>query len=167
RVLQILGVDRIPLDSFGTAEGIDRYLAAVDRAAGELGALYGRPVRFIHPLPRGGALAERTALLRILGGAAGYDLDSLLSLVPLSGAKPEKAEATATREAAGRGLAALVADPNLGRDLLAKAKLTDLATLRSVLGLAPDGEALREALGSAQDAPTQRALAEFLDLAAK
>jgi hypothetical protein len=150
RVLALLGTDRVPVESFGSAAGIDRYLRAVDQAAGELAALYGRPVRFVHPLPHGGALAERTALLRTLGGAAGYDLDSLVTLV-----------------SGKQGRAALVADPGLGRELAARASLGDLAGLRSGFGLGPEGERLRESLVAAQGAPAPSALANFLDLAAR
>ncbi|HYX25553.1 MAG TPA: hypothetical protein VFC23_15490, partial [Thermoanaerobaculia bacterium] len=84
RILAILGVDRVPVESFGTTEGIDRYLAAADQAAGELAALYGRPVRFVHPLPSSGSgdLAARRGLLWRLAGGAGYDLDSIVTLVP-------------------------------------------------------------------------------------
>jgi hypothetical protein len=149
RVLALLGANRVPVETFGNAEGIDRYLRTVDQASAELAALYGRPVRFIHPLPRQGALAERTALLRKLGGAAGYDLDSLVTLVPIKG-----------------GLAALVADPKVGRDLLREATSADLATLRSGFGLAPGGGPLRAALLAAQDASAPQALGAFLDLAA-
>lgn len=150
RVLALLGTDRVPVESFGSVEGIDRYLGAVDQASGELTALYRRPVRFVHPLPRQGALAERTALLRTLGGAAGYDLDSLVTLVPVKG-----------------GLAALVADPKRGREIVARAKPDELASLRTGFGLGPEGEALRAALRAAQDAAAPRALATFLDLAAR
>lgn len=153
RVLALLGIERVPVESFATAEGIDRYLAAADRAAGELSALYGRPVRFIHPLPRSGALPERTALLRTLGGAAGYDLDSLVSLVPVKGGTAR--------------IAALVADPKLGRELLMQTKPDELASLRAGFALAPEGDALRAALLAAQDAPAPRALTDFLDLAAR
>jgi hypothetical protein len=55
RILEILGLDRVPVESFATAGGIDRYLAAADQAAREMGDLYGRAVRFVHPLPRAGS----------------------------------------------------------------------------------------------------------------
>lgn len=150
RVLALLGAERVPVESFGSAEGIDRYLRAVDQASGELAALYGRPVRFVHPLPRAGTLAERTALLRTLGGAAGYDLDSLVTFVPAKG-----------------GVAALVADSGLGRGATAQAGPRDLEALRAGFGLAPEGEGLRAALLAAQESPATRALGAFLDLAAR
>src|SRR5581483_3180317 len=51
RALALLGLDRVPVQSFGSSDGIARYVEAVRRAADELGALYGREVRFVHPLP--------------------------------------------------------------------------------------------------------------------
>jgi hypothetical protein len=145
RILALLGTDRVPVASFGTAEGIDRYLAAADRAAAELGALYGRPVRFVHPLPREGEPAARTALMQRLGGGAGYDLDSIVTFVP-------------TKQ--GR-LAALVADVAAGRGLLAQLPPGDLNSFRRGYGLDPRGD-----LAAAQDSPRMSNLGAFLDLAA-
>lgn len=150
RVLSLLGLARVPVETFGTAEGIARYLEAAHRAATELGELYGRPVRFVHPLPEAGPLEERVALLRRLGGAAGYDLDSILNFAP----------------APGGGLAALVADAGLGRALLGAASASDLDTLSAGFALAPRGEALRGALAAAQESSPTLALGDFLDLAA-
>lgn len=147
RILAILGLDRVPVASFATAAGIDRYLAAADRAAGELAQLYGRPVRFVHPLPRQGALAARTGLMRRIGGGAGYDLDSIVTLLP--------------------GDKALVADVAAGRSLLAKLPAADLASLRQGYGLEPSGEALSSALAAAQRTPEMDALGGFLDLVAQ
>jgi hypothetical protein len=153
RVLALLGLDRVPVESFSTAEGIDRYLAAVDRAAAELADLYGRPVRFVHPLPRAGTgdLAARTALMRSLGGGAGFDLDSIVTLVP----------------AKEGSLAALVADVSAGRELLAKLAPADREALRRGYGLSPAGDPLAAALVSAQKTPAMDALDEFLDLVAR
>ena len=139
----------MPVESFATAAGIDRYLAAADQAAAELGSLYGRPVRFVHPLPReeAGGLAARTALMRRLGGGAGYDLDSLLTLVPK-----------------GTGLAALVAERR--DDLLAALPAADLEALRRGYGLEPEGDRLAGALKAAQRTPEMDGLASFLDLVA-
>jgi hypothetical protein len=147
RVLALLGVDRVPVDSFATAAGIDRYLAAADRAAGELAKLYGRPVRFVHPLPRRGDLAARTGLMRRIGGGAGYDLDSIVTLLP--------------------GGKALVADAAAGRSLLAKLPAADRDSLRRGFGLEPAGDALSAALAAAQGSPEIEALGGFLDLVAQ
>jgi hypothetical protein len=147
RVLALLGTDRVPVASFATAAGIDRYLAAADRAAGELAKLYGRPVHFVHPLPRQGDLATRTELMRRIGGGAGYDLDSIVTLLP--------------------GNKALVADVSAGRSLLTKLPPADLGSLRQGYGLAPSGEALSSALIAAQGTPEMDALGGFLDLVAQ
>ncbi len=152
RILAVLGTDRVPVESFATLEGIDRYLAAADQAAGELASLYGRPVRFVHPLPRPGSgdLAARTALMRRLGGGAGYDLDSIVTLVPAKDGR----------------LAALVADAAAGRDLMAKLPAAEWDTLRRGYGLEPAGDPLRAAMADAQRTPGMEALGELLDLVA-
>ncbi|PYQ65386.1 MAG: hypothetical protein DMF53_05605 [Acidobacteria bacterium] len=147
RILAILGIDRVPVESFATAAGIGRYLAAADRAAEELSRLYGRPVRFVHPLPRQGDLAARTELMRRIGGGAGYDLDSIVTLLP--------------------GGKALVADAAAGRSLLAKLPAADWDILRRGYGLEPAGDALASALRTAQGTPEVEALGGFLDLVAQ
>jgi hypothetical protein len=76
RALEILGVDHVPVETFGSAEGISRYLSAVQRAANELAQLYGRPMRFVHDL------APQPELMKSLGGGAGFDLDSVVTLLP-------------------------------------------------------------------------------------
>ncbi|HTG36250.1 MAG TPA: hypothetical protein VLB76_25310 [Thermoanaerobaculia bacterium] len=152
RILAILGLERVPVGSFATAEGIDRYLAAADRAAAELASLYGRPVRFVHPLPSlpskaAGDLAARTELMRRIGGGAGYDLDSIVTLLP--------------------GGKALVADAAAGRDLIAKLPAADLDSLRRGYGLEPAAGALASALAAAQRTPEMDDLGAFLDLVAR
>lgn len=145
-ILNLLGLDRVPVESFAKPEGIDRYLAAASQAARELGMLYGRPVRFVHPLPRIGS--GDTALMRRIGGGAGYDLDSIVTLVPTG--------------KDGR-LAALVADVSLGRELLAKLPAADLDALRRGYGLEPAGAPLAVALATAQRTAGMDGLDEFLD----
>ncbi len=151
RALEILGLSRVPVEEFARPAGVDRYMAAVERAAGELAALYRRPVRFAHPLPEDVPPAERPALMARLGGGAGYDLDSLVTLLP--------------RTAAG-GLVALVADLRAGRELLATTPAADWPAFRDAYGLAPAPDRLPPALAAALDAPAPAALAEFLDLVA-
>jgi hypothetical protein len=159
RILKLLGLGRVPVESFATAAGIDRYLAAAGQAAGELATLYGRPVRFVHPLPETGELAARGDLMRRIGGGAGYDLDSIVTFVPVrsaetSAGKPER-------------LAALVADVAAGRALLAGATAADLDALRRGYGLEPAGAPLAAALAAAQATPEVESLAAFLDLVAR
>jgi hypothetical protein len=153
RILALLGTDHVPVETFGTAEGIDRYLAAARRAADELGTLYSRPARFVHPLPEKGPLPDRIALMRRLGGGAGYDLDSLVTFLP----GPSKGTPKAT---------ALVADLAAGRRLLAKLPPAERKALRATYDLEPDGDALTRALLAAQDTPRATGLAAFLDLTA-
>jgi len=149
RILALLGVNRVPVDTFGTATGLDRYVAAAHTAAGELSKLYGRTMRFVHPLPEPGApLEARSAQMRTLGGGAGYDLDSLVTFLP------------------GKTSVALVADLAAGRKLLANLPATERSALRTGYDLAPEGAALTSALGAAQETPRAVAIAAFLDLTA-
>jgi hypothetical protein len=151
RILALLGLARVPVETFETAAGLDRYVAAAHTAAEELSRLYGRPVRFVHPLPEPGSpLAVRAALMRRLGGGAGYDLDSLVTFLP---GKPSPT--------------ALVADLAAGRKLLARAPAAERSALRTGYDLAPEGAALSAALTAAQETPRAAALAGFLDLTAE
>src|SRR5260370_27565286 len=76
RTLALLGLDRVPVASFDTAAGIERYFAAAGRAADELARLLGRPVRFVHPLPRpaGGQPANRELGEPIIGRTRSHPL---------------------------------------------------------------------------------------------
>ncbi|HEV7571528.1 MAG TPA: hypothetical protein VGQ21_08500, partial [Thermoanaerobaculia bacterium] len=76
RALELLGIDHVPVERFGSADEIARYTGAVQRAANELAKLYGRPVRFVHELP------HTPQQIDVLGGGAGFDLDSLVTLLP-------------------------------------------------------------------------------------
>ncbi|HYO16068.1 MAG TPA: hypothetical protein VE685_22950 [Thermoanaerobaculia bacterium] len=145
RILALLGLDRVPVATFNTAAGIDRYVEAARKAAADLGALYGRPVRFVHSLPAPGS--GDAALMRALGGAAGYDLDSIVTFVPKKDGR----------------LAALVADATLGRDLLARATAADLAGFQRGYGLDPSGDRL----AAAQQSQAMADLDAFLELAAR
>ena len=139
-ILARLGLDRVPVESFAKPEGINRYLVAANEAARELGTLYGRTVRFVHPLPK------TANLMRQIGGGAGYDLDSIVTLVPQK-----------------NGMAALVADVSLGRDLLAKLPASDWDALRRGYGL----ESAGDPLAAAQKTPGMDGLDAFLDLVAE
>jgi hypothetical protein len=150
RALELLGLERVPVEDFATAAGVDRYMAAVERAAAELGALYGRPVRFVHPRPADVAPAARPALVRTLGGGAGYDLDSLVTLLP----------------APGGGLRALVADFGLGREALRRTTPAEWEAFRAGYDLAPAAADLPPALAAVQEGPRAAALQGFLDAVA-
>ncbi|HXU44186.1 MAG TPA: hypothetical protein VN783_01565, partial [Thermoanaerobaculia bacterium] len=153
RILALLGLERVPVESFRSAEGLDRYLTAARAAAAELSALYGRPARFVHPLPEAGDPAARLTAMRDLGGGAGIDLDSIVTLLP------------AASETSGGRQRALVADLSLGRGLLATATAADFASLRLGYGLAAD---LDPARGLESTLGSERALAlgRFLDATA-
>ena len=133
-ILSALKLDRVPVETFSDPKGIDRYVKAAEKAASELGTLYGRPVRFVHPLG---------ADMRRIGGGAGYDLDSIVTLLPRKG-----------------GLTALVADLGAGRELLSKMTPGDWKSLRDGYGLEPSVDA--RALAAAQSGD----LGGFLDLIA-
>ena len=147
RILALIGRERVPVESFSGDPGIERYLAAARRAAAELASVYGRPVRFAHPLPETGETAERTAVMLRIGGGAGFDLDSLLTLLP--------------GEDRGR---ALVGDVTLGRDLLATLPAAELDALAAGYRLV--GPGLSERLLAAQRSARAGALDGFLELLA-
>jgi len=151
RILALLGLDRVPVASFATPAGVDRYLAAAHRAAAELAALYGRPPRFVHPLPERGTAAERAAAMARIGGGAGYDLDSLVTFLPPASGKLGRERA-------------LVADVAAGRALLARLGGADWSALAAAYDLVPEG--LPAAMAAAQRAPRPEALAGYLDLVA-
>lgn len=152
RILALLGLSRVPVETFGSAPGIDRYVDAAQKAARELSDLWGRPVRFVHPLPApGGPAASSSDLLRRIGGAAGYDLDSLVTLLPGRNGPP----------------AALVADVTAGRELLARLPEAEQSALRAGWGLAPEGEQLAAAVAAAQRTEHAGQLDSFLDLTAE
>ncbi|HET9228335.1 MAG TPA: hypothetical protein VFR31_16795, partial [Thermoanaerobaculia bacterium] len=128
-ILAVLKLDRVPVETFSDPQGAERYVTAAEKAANELETLYGRPVRFVHPLRGPG-------LMRRIGGGAGYDLDSIVTLLP--------------------GNKALVADADAGRELLAKMTLEDWKSLRDGYGLEASAKAL----------PPSADLDSFLDLVA-
>jgi hypothetical protein len=157
--LEALGLDRVPVETFGTVEGIDRYLAAARRAMDEMTAFYGVPVRLVHPLPDSasgaGGLPERVAEMRAIGGGAGFDLDSLVTFLPGPGGAGE-----------GGGLQALVGDLDLGRELLGALGPEDRESLRATYGFRPPAGELPGALAAFQGSPRAAGLDAFLDLAA-
>jgi hypothetical protein len=159
RTLALLGLDRVPVASFDTATGIERYFAAAARAAAELAQLYGRPVRFVHPLPQPAdgpgsppRLAANRELVERIAGGAGYDLDSVLTLLPPA---PHQ----------GRP-AALVASLDSGRLLLSRLTARDWDALRRGYDLGPAATDLAAALGAAQRTEAAARLDGFLDLVA-
>lgn len=141
RARQLLGLDHVPVETFDTPAGVKRYVDAVRRAAYELQAFYGRPVRFVH------ALDNTPALMTRLGGGAGFDLDSIVTILPRTNGKTD----------------ALVGDVNLGTAAIRGANAGEIAALRRAYGFRDDGEALRARLIAAQQSPRNAALQSFLD----
>ena len=145
RALALASYDRVPVSAFAGPPGA-RYINAVRLAADELGALYGREPAFVHPLPE--SSEERAAAANTLGGGAGFDLDSLLTLLTVND-----------------GLVALVADIDAGRRLVATASDKELAQFATRLDLHAEG--LRSGLLASQGAPRAQALDDFLESVAR
>lgn len=147
RILELLGLTRVPVESFTTADGIDRYLAAAQTAANEVGRLVGLEPRFVHALPRRGTPATRRAELMRLAGGGGFDLDSLLTIVP---------------DATGEGVHAMVADLDLGLDLISGLSDNEVGVLRAAYGMDPSVDVVG-AIRETSTGPRARDLDEFLE----
>jgi hypothetical protein len=148
RALELLGLARVPVESFAAPAGAVRYALAARRAADELGELFGRPARFVHPLPQGSA--GDPALMAALGGGAGFDLDSWLTLL-----RPPE-----------RPSAALVGDLSLGERLLPPADDPAWEAMRQQYGFTLAGAALRAHLSAAAPGSRAERLDRFLDVVA-
>jgi len=133
RALALLGLDHVPVETFGTRAGVERYAEAVKRAARELGDFFHAPVRFVHAVP-----SAPEEIARLAGGA-GYDLDSIVTLLPRAGGKTD----------------ALVADVNLGAAAARNASAAEWNALRAAYGF-------RESAAAVADAQSA-ALQQFLD----
>lgn len=152
RILERLGLDRVPVETFGHPEGWRRYLAAARDAMVELVSLYGRRVELIHPLPEPSDLPRLAGTIDRVGGGAGFDLDSLVTFLE-------------NEDGSERALVADVAGE--AKALLAKLTESDLDALRDGYGLRPSREPLRQALATKLATPRARALSDFLDLVAE
>ena len=150
-ILARLGLDRVPVASFATVDGVERYAAAARQSAEELGGLFGRPVRFVHPLPTSGPAAEREAFLSRLGGGAGFDLDSLLTLLPGSDGSPT---------------VALVGDIDPGAALLSRISEDQRRRFVEIYRLREPVAATWAEISRYQTAPRARALDGFLEIVA-
>jgi hypothetical protein len=150
RVLGLLGLDRVPVESFASATGVRDYLRAAERAASEMDVVFGSPTRFIHPFPAGDDPAVLGASMRLLGGGAGYDLDSIVTLLADGGGAP----------------VALVGDLAAGARLVGTTPATELAAFRAGYGLAGAPAEVRGALVEAQSTAPAAGLGRFLELVA-
>jgi hypothetical protein len=136
RALELLGIDHVPVERFGSPEGIAQYNDAVQHAANELSTLYNRPVRFVHELP------HTPQQIEVLGGGAGFDLDSIVTLLPH----------------ADGSIDALVGDVSLGAKLAASAN--EWQQLEKTYSLAANA---RSAVLSFQNDSSSIGLQRFLD----
>jgi hypothetical protein len=141
RALSILGLQRVPVQTFNTAAGVTRYLDAAKQAGRELEALYGRPVRFVH------ALEASPALMQRLGGGAGFDLDSVMTLLPQKDGP----------------LVALVGDLSLGAGVARGTAKADWTRVQRAYGITAASAQLAEA----QSAPRAAGLQAFLGATAE
>jgi hypothetical protein len=142
RALEILGVDHVPIETFDSSAGVARYIAAVERAATELSELYGRPVRFVHELP------HTPQQIGALAGGAGFDLDSIVTLLPHADGSIE----------------ALIGDITLGAKLAGAAPANDWKELAKTYSLDASG---RESVQKFQNDSAAIGLQRFLDQCAK
>jgi len=138
RALEILGIDHVPVETFGSPGGIARYIDAAQHAANELSELYGRPVRFVHELP------HTPQQIATLSGGAGFDLDSIVTLLPH----------------ADGSIDALVGDVALGKKLTANAPASEWQQLERTYSLTANS---RERVTNVHDDGLQT----FLDQTAK
>jgi len=144
RALAILGIDRVPVESFAKPAGVERYVAAVRQAAEELRAFYRKPVRFVHSMPAGGSQEVMTRL----GGGAGFDLDSIVTILPKDDGSAD----------------ALVADVDLGVRVARDAPASQWSEVRRAYGVRDDVPRIIDSQGR----PETLALQAFLnDVAAE
>lgn len=151
RVLQLIGSEHVPIEDFGSLAGIARYTEAVQHAAAELSEMVGRPVRFVHELPRTQPPAAQTELMATLGGGAGFDLDSIVTLLPRDGGS----------------MHALIGDPSLGNKLAAAAPAKEWGELQGTYALNGGAKSIRDAVVQFQTSPVAVGLQHFLDRCAK
>jgi hypothetical protein len=149
RILELMGVARVPVASFSETAGVEAYLGAARKAAGELERFYRRKVRWAHPLPDSGSAADRSAAMDRIGGGAGFDLDSYATFLAPEARGPEHA---------------LIADVGLGLDLLARSSEADRRSLAEGYGLAGGDPVPR--IKAYQSSPRAARLGRYLDLVA-
>jgi len=135
RALKILGLDRVPAETFSEPAGVTRYVGAVQRAANELRDFDRKPVRFVHALPTDGS----PEIMHRLGDGANFDLDTIVTILPNGNA--------------------LVGDLALGARLARAATLDEWAAVRNAYHLRDEPKDLRERIAAAQGIPLQN----FLD----
>lgn len=150
RILELMKVDRVPVESFKTEAGLRAYWSAADLAAAELASLYGRNSRFVHPRPDG-MMRGFAHKMNVLGGGAGFDLDSLLTLAP------------------GRDgvLRALVADITPAVQALGRISPEEWRHFATRYGISPPLDRLASVLGRYQQGARAAHLDGYLDMVAE
>ena len=128
RILEMLHEPRVPVASFQAGTGISRYVDAARRAAAELSRLYDRPIRWIHPLAGEGDLSARRDAMATIGGGAGFDLDSYLTIVDREG---------------GPGTVAILGSLAEGEALVAQAPAEDLRRFAEAFHLSGETDQIR------------------------
>ncbi len=149
RILEILEIDRVPVERFAEPTAVAAYLKAADQAARELERFFGAQVELVHGLPETSHDARNVLEeMKRLGGGAGFDLDSLVTILShLGGERPT----------------ALVGSVSGGRELLERVPDVELETLRATYGLSANGAALDLTLDAAQGLPRALGLEEYLN----
>ncbi len=146
RILELLGADRIPFEDFESQAGVERFISAASLAAAEMEELFGKEVRFVHALPAGDLAAMKGQIMEI-GGGAGYDLDSLVTILVRNGDLP----------------AALVGSLEEGRTLLRSMPDAELDHFASTYGLTLRGSSLRARLVTHSRSQAAAGLRNFTD----
>jgi hypothetical protein len=147
-IIDGIGGRGVPTSALDDPGVVDQIVGIVREAASGLGQLYGRQVRFVHELPDHGSADARVELLKRVMGGGGYDLDSLLTLLP---------------GANGEARHALVGSISLGSDLLRGLGTAELTALQAGYGLGVRGEALRGRFLSHHAGDSAVGLERFLD----
>jgi hypothetical protein len=137
RALALVGLNRVPIETFNDRAAADRYREAVRHAARDLGAFYRATPRFVHSLDS----------LDVLGGGANIDLDSVLTILPRSDGRID----------------ALVGDIGLGVKFAHEAPSAEWSAVRDAYVFRDEPEGLRQAIVSAQSRPASVALQRYLD----
>lgn len=148
RALEILDLPEIPVESFSSPSGLETYIGALRQAAGEYEVLFSQAVDLVHPLPSTGSPQEREAAMWRLAGGAGWDLDSLVTILPRVGDLP----------------VTLVGSPVLGSAMLSTLPDGELERWLDSLGLQVEPSAARAALTG--PFPRRSSLQQFLDVVA-
>lgn len=151
RARQLIGREHVPTEDFVSVAGIASYVKAVRQAAEELSRMVGRPVRFVHELPGTQPLPAQTELTTALGGGAGFDLDSIVTLLPQDGG----------------AIDALIGDPSLGFKVAAPAPANDWLKLQRTYSLNGGAKSIRDAVTQFHSSPVAIGLQRFLDRCAK